>query len=569
MPAALGRRTQTGGLSPPFRRHRIQPSKRPGGTRRLAGALGAVIILSACQVSLPAGQIVPVRGGSVSEALVGSAGSLNPLFELEDNARDIDSLIYQGLTTVDANQDVVPVLAKSWTLSDDRLNYTFEIRPGVKWADGEPFTVADVMFTYQTLQAPDYTQPGNQFWREIQVQKVSDTAVKFSLKAPSASFPEALRQGIIPKHAFDGVPVATMASDPHSGPKAIGTGPFRVGSISRDRKLVTLDRNPHATPQPYLDHLKFLSYPSLGDAVDAASRGEADAVGALQPPQIGALAKRPDLSVLEVKTFSFAAALFNLSPDLSAYFNPPAVRQALNQAIDRRKIIHDVLEGRAEPDVGPIPPTDWAYSHAVEDRFPYDPKAAAASLAQAGWTQPLAGSLLQRSGNQFSVSLVTADAFPYRQVAESISAQLRPLGVEIKVQPVPASVLVGRYLVGKEYQMALAAFDSGSDPDQYSLWHSGAAAGSLNFASPLTPKQALIDKDLEDGRAVTDKKARAPVYADFQDLMADAAPAIFLFEPHYAYIVQKRVHGVRTNPVIQPVDRFQYVTEWYVNAKGG
>jgi peptide/nickel transport system substrate-binding protein len=543
-------------------------------TARLVASLAVLLAvlpgMMSCQVSLPMAKVVPAEGGSVVEALYGGfPGPLNALYEAEDNARDIDSLIYEGLTTVQADQSVVPLLAKSWSVSEDRLSYTFELRQDVRWADGQRFDADDVMFTFGVLQSPDYGQATMQFWKEIQVDRLGDHRVRFGLKAPSASFPLALRQGIVARHLFAGVPVKAASADPHSGPKALGTGPFKVGSVSRDRRTVTLDRNPYfKRPRPYLDHVSFKTYPTLGDAVDAVSRGEADAVGALQPPQLGSLARRQDLGIRHLKTFSFSAVLFNLTPELSVYFNPPAVRQALGQAIDRRKIVAAVLEGRADPAPGPIPPTDWAYSSEAANKYPYDREAAARTLEQAGWKMNPQTGLRSREGRDFSVSLVTADAYPYRQVAQAVSEQLRQVGVEAKVQPVPASVLVGKYILGRSYQMALVAFDNGPDPDQYSLWHSGAPKDSLNFAGPLVPRQALIDKDLEDGRAAIDRKARAAAYRDFQDLLQDAAPATFLFEPHYAYVVSNRVRGLRTNPVIEPVDRFQHVAEWYVSTKG-
>ncbi|HSR23689.1 MAG TPA: ABC transporter substrate-binding protein, partial [Candidatus Eisenbacteria bacterium] len=352
--------------------------------------------------------------------------------------------------------------------------------------------------------------------------------------------------------------------------RAVGTGPFRVGSISSDRHTVTLDRNPYAKPQPNLDHFVFRSYPSLADAVDAVSRGEADTVGDLLPPGISTLARRQDLNVLQIRTFNFAAVLFNLTPDLWVYFNPPAVRQALNQAVDRQRIVRDVLEGHADAASGPIPPTDWAYSKQAADRYRYDPAQAAQTLQAAGWTMNLQTGVLSRNGRDFQVHLVTADAPPYKPVAESVRDQLRLIGVQVVIDPVPASVLVSKYLVGKQYQLALADFENGPDPDQSSLWHSGALADSLNFTSAdRLPKQALIDKDLEDGVAKTDLAARRTAYADFQDLMADAAPAIFLFEPHYTYVVSRRVRGVHTNPVIEPIDRFEYVADWYATTQNG
>jgi peptide/nickel transport system substrate-binding protein len=519
---------------------------------------------------VPLAPVGPVPGGQVVEAVAGTAGPLNPLFEQGVNEKEIDSLVYQGLTTINAKQQVIGLLARSWTVSDNGLSYAFDLRRDVRWADGAPFNADDVMFTFESLQSPDYQQPTQQYWKDVRVEKASDRQVRFTLKAPSAAFPLALRQGILPKHLFQKVAIADMTRSPRSGARAIGTGPFKVGAISADHHAVTLDRNPYANPKPYLDHFVFRSYPSLGDAVDAVSRGEADTVGDLLPQGISALAKRQDLNLMQIRTFNFAAVLFNLTPDLSVYFNPPAVRQALNQAVDRAKIVRTVLDGRADAAAGPIPPTDWAYSKQVADKYRYDPAQATQTLTQAGWTMNLQSGVLNKAGRDFQVRLVTADAYPYRPVAEAVRDQLRLVGVQVEIDPVPASVLVSKYLVGKQYQLALADFENGPDPDQSSLWHSGAIADSLNFTSAdRLPKQALIDKDLEDGVAKTDQASRRPSYADFQDLMVDAAPAIFLFEPHYTYVVSRRVRGVHTNPVVEPIDRFEYVTDWYATTQDG
>ena len=511
----------------------------------------------------------PQKGGAVVEAVVGEAQTLNPLFANEDNARDIDSLVYQGLVTVDAGQTPVPLLAQSMSVSDDRTTYTFRIRPDVQWADGQPFTVDDVLFTFHLLQDQAYVGPQGTFWRDVKVELAGIDEVRFVLKAPSASFPFALRLGIVPQHIFKDVAQPGMAQDPHSWAKAFGTGPFLVQSISENRKSVTLARNQHARPAPNLDRVEFHSYPTLADAVDAVSRGEADAVGALQPPQLGTLARRPDLQVNELRTFSFAAALFNVSQEMSVYFNPPAVRQALVQAVDRRAVL-GVLDGRADMSPGPIPPTDWAYDREAAGKYPYDVGVAKKTLDSAEWVVPSGGAVIrQRGGKDFSISLVTADSYPYVQVADLLVKEFAAVGVELTVDVVPSTVLVSRYLVGKKYQMALVAFDNGPDPDQFGLWDSANSGDPLNFSSPLLPRQALIDKDLEDGRSTTERKLRKAAYADFQDLMSDAAPGIFLYEPHYAYIVSKRVHGVRTNPVVEPVDRFQYVADWWVDVKRG
>ena len=184
------------------------------------------------------------------------------------------------------------------------------------------------------------------------------------------------------------------------------------------------------------------------------------------------------------------------------------------------------------------------------------------SRAAAGVRWPGQGLYRSQVGVDFIVELVAADAYPYREVAHLLQRQLGAVGVGVKVNLVPAGQLVTRYLGARSYQMALANLDNGPDPDQFAFWHSSEKAYPLNFSQ--LPRQSFIDKDLEDGRAAVDPKDRIAAYYDLQDLLVDAAPALFLYEPHYQYAVSRRVGGVHTNPVIDAVDRFQYVTDWFV-----
>lgn len=508
----------------------------------------------------------PARGGTAVEALVGGASVLNPLFETVDSTRDVDSVIYQGLTGVDSQQNIVGVLATDWTVSQDHLTYTFNIRAGVKWADGQPFTADDVLFTYHVLQDLEYTQPGADFWRQVGIAPGGPDQVVFTLKAPSASFPLALRMGIIAKHVFGGMAPAQIAASPFSGVRAFGTGPFKVAAVSQ--LAINLDRNPYADPQPYLDHLILRTYPPSDpqSAIRAVGQGVADLVGGLQPLEVEALQGRTDVSVLDSRLFNVSFVSFNADGPGKDFFSDPKVRLALVQAVDRQRIVTEVLSGRADPNPSPIPVGAWAYSAAAAALHPFDQLAASQALEKAGWVTQAGAKLRSKGTLQFKVELVAPDSYPNRQVADAIARQLLDVGVEVHVNAVPASQLVQKYLLGRNYQMALASFDVGPDPDQYSMWHSGADSGSLNFAYPRG--WGLIDSDLENGRAAVDPQARLAAYIDFQMLMSDAAPAIFLYSARYDYAVSQRVHGVRMNKVIEPADRFQYVTQWYVNTSG-
>jgi peptide/nickel transport system substrate-binding protein len=267
---------------------------------------------------------------------------------------------------------------------------------------------------------------------------------------------------------------------------------------------------------------------------------------------------------MDVRTYTNAFVTMNADGDGKAFFGDVKVRKALVQAVNRQAVISDVLGGRAEVDPTPIPTGDWAFADSGARKYPYDQTASARALDAAGWT---IGSGQQfrtnKSGLTFQVNLVVSDTFPNREIADSVARQLAQIGVGVKVKAVPPSDLIQNYLLTHSYQMALVVFDVGPDPDLYSLWHSGADPGSLNFA--YTHGWGLIDKDLEDGRAAVEQPERLAAYSDFQVLIADQAPAIFLYSAHYDYAVSTRVRGVRLNRVIEPEDRFQYIAEWYVN----
>jgi peptide/nickel transport system substrate-binding protein len=537
-----------------------------GRGRRLAGVAALLLsVLVACQpvATVPK----PARGGTAVEALVGPAGPLNPLFETNDTTRDVDSVIYQGLTTVDANQNVIGLLASDWAISPDHLTYSFKMRAGVKWADGQPFGADDVLFTFHVLQDLEYLQPGAEFWREVGVAAAGTDQVVFTLRSPSASFPLALRIGIIAKHLFAGLAPAQIAASPNSGIRAFGTGPFRVAAI--DASAVTLDRNQYANPQPYLDHLVMRTYGNPQEALLSVEHGTTDLVGGLDPNEVAALqgTQGANVTVQDARTYTNAFIALNSEGSGKPFFSDVKVRQALVRAVDRQRLISEVLGGRGDADPTPIPRDDWAFSASAANKYPLDQLAASKALDAAGWTLPSGSQVRSKDGQPFQVTLVVADSYPNRQIAEAVVTQLSGIGVRVVVKPVGATDLVENYLLGRKYQMALVVFDVSPDPDLYSLWHSGADTGSLNFA--YTHGWGLIDKDLEDGRATVDPPARLAAYSDFQALIADQAPAIFLYSAHYDYAVASRVRGVRLNRVIEPEDRFQYVTEWYVNTGAG
>ncbi|MFZ0216892.1 MAG: ABC transporter substrate-binding protein [Candidatus Dormiibacterota bacterium] len=511
---------------------------------------------------------MPASGGSLTEAVVGPIGTLNPVAATTPNAQDVDALVYQGLTTIDGEQRPVPQLAKSWSVSSNGLVYTVQLREGIRWADGAPFTASDVLFTYRSLQNRTAAAAMAPTWRDTTVVQIGQHEVRFTLKAPSASFPLALRQPIIPAHVFSTISEEAMASDPHSNALAFGTGPFRVASISKDRRTVTLRRNADATPRPYLDSFAFHAYATLADGLAAVGSGSADSLGALQPPDLAPLRQSQNVVVRETGSFTDLGLYFGLTDQNAPVLGSLPVRRAFERAIDREAIIQQVLGSHATEALGPIPPASWAYAPraAAGAGGGYDPGAAKAALDAAGWKVDPATGLRTMQGRPLTLTLLVTSVYPQLQIATAIVGQLRKIGIDVQVDAVPTATLVSR-LVANQYQLALVAIDSGADPDEYATWHSDPAPGTLNFASSYLPRQALMDKDLEDGRAAPTRAARAPIYRDFQSLVAQSVPAVFLCSERYDYVTSRRVGGIQLAPAVDPADRLQGVAGWYVNTK--
>jgi len=527
------------------------------------------LLATACQ---PAPSRVPLatasgsppavtEGGTFTEAVAGIAGYLNPLFADEDNAREIDALVYQGLTQVGPDQQVQPLLAREIRLSADRLTYSILLRTDVRWADGLPFTAEDVRFTFSVLQDPGYTLPEAANWKGVVVKKVADDQVDFTLKSPSAGFLNSLRVGIIPQHLFPG-DVATIPSSPYSGAKAIGTGPFMVDSISGDRSVVTLRRNPYAAPAPHLDRFVFKGYSSLQDAVAAVAGGVADAVGGVLSAGEAKLLDRTDISIHDMPTFSFTSVFLDLDPK-RPYFSNPTVRRALSQAIDRKALVRDVLRGAGDPQATSLPPSEWAYSAAAGERVQYDPGAAERALDGAGWTVSAQDLYRSQGGVDFIVELVVADAYPYRDVARVLQRQLATVGVGVRVNIVPAGQLV--------HQVPRSAHlpDGAGQPRQrarpgpiqlLALEREGVPAQLLRPAQPVVHRQGPRGRPGGGRDEGPDRRLRR----GSRTCSSTRRRRCSSYSPHYQYAVNRRVGGVHANPVIDAVDRFQYVTDWFV-----
>jgi len=507
----------------------------------------------------------PPSGGRYTEGIAGKPQRVNPLFaSMNDVDRDIASLVFSGLSRLGLGGEVLPDLAQGWQVSPDGLTFTFNLRRGVTWQDGQPFTAADVIFTYSLLADPQF--PGDNelgdFWQQVQCQEVNPFAVRCQLPAPFAPFLSFTTIGILPKHKLEGVSAKDLFdSSFNSAP--IGTGPFRLVSLTASHALLQRNPNHHLSrPNPLApQEIELRFYPEEQQAMAALHRGEIQ--GLLLSPTVSRealtdLTDRQDLSLYPISRTAYTILYLN---DRSDLFSDPKVRRALAHTIDRDAIIGELLEGLAVRADSPITPGTWAYDPDLEP-IPFNRDSARQLLEEAGWQLVDGRSPRKKGETGFRFSLLT-DADPLRTaIAQEVADQLREVGIEVTVEPHNASDLVQNFLIPRQYQAAVFGWDPGYDPDPYPAWHSSQAGQEGRNLANYVSEQ--VDKILEDARKTTDLNERQALYYTFQRVFLQDLPSLPLYYPISNYFVHESVRGIALGTLFDSSLRFANIHEWTI-----
>jgi peptide/nickel transport system substrate-binding protein len=519
---------------------------------------------------------------------VGQIRKLNPLFSGTNPVdRDITSLIYEGLTTINQYGEVVPDLASGWVVGADGLDYIFALRKDVLWQDGIPFTSADVAYTFRTIRDSDF--PGDpalrDFWRTVEIRVIDDYTIRFRLVQPLASFPEKLRQGIVPLHALDGAPIETLDQHPFNL-SPIGTGAYQIESLfSEDGQIsgISLRVAPNYRLRPEggmgyaIDRIVFRTYPSHQAVVEAYQRGEINSLGSLPIAQI-----REYRDILNQGLASHTAIapgvgviLYNWRRDDLAYLRDQRMRIALGRAVDRHQAVTKTMAGRAIPADSPILPTSWAYNPTAlypepnldEARRlleqvsfePYQPEATESADATPETPPP---AVEQRR----NLSLLVLDDPNLSALAQAVADGWEQLGLTVDVAAVDYASLVERLQSG-DFDAALVefSFEPDADPDQFTLWHFNQYQLGLNFGGL---NDSYISNVLYEARINPSGLNRKQYYDDFQQAFTSRAPALVLYYPLFIYATDSRLQGIQLDFISTPADRFRTIQDWYFAAEG-
>jgi len=519
------------------------------------GALGAPVAIGG-----RVGTAVVAPSGVYREATVGTPTMLNPLLAQARIDRDLSALLFNGLTRTDAAGNIQPDLATSWKVEQDGQRYTFTLRDGVTWHDGQPFGARDVLFTIRTVQDAAFTGDAGlaDFWRSVSVETPDERTVVCTLPKPYAPFLAYTNLGILPQHLLAAVRPGDLASASFNL-QPVGTGPFAFGALDTTTVEVALKRfDGYYGQKAQLQGLRFRSYGGASAAIGALGRGEIDGIGYLPPASLGEVSGvANEVNVYGPSVSGYTALFFNLK---GPQFAEREVRQALALAVNRDELVRDGLKGWGTAGASPILPNSWAYA---KQDWPNDPARAAQVLDAAGWKVGADGTRA-KGGQALAFTLLT-DSDPLRTaVATILARQFGAIGVKVTVSAKGADELAGA-LAARRYDAALSGWEGlAADPDPYSGWHSSQADTGYNFANWAN---ADADKALEDGRLTTDPAKRRAAYEGFQRLFASEVPSLILYYPQYHFAVSKRVSGPNADPLDTPSDRFRTIAGWQIAAR--
>jgi peptide/nickel transport system substrate-binding protein len=515
-------------------------------------------------------EIGPAVGGEIVEAVVGTPRSLNPILSVSNDVdNDLTRLLFSRLFTVDGAGRVVPDLVEEYGISEDQKTYTFTMRGNARWHDGEPLTADDVIFTLALIQDPAWKSPLQPLLKDVKFEKTGDRTVALTLAEPYAQFLSRLNFGILPRHVWKDVQPQD-AGMVEAGLKPVGSGPFKFSDMRRDKRgfvlSYTVERNAdYYKEAPYVEKLSFHFYQDYATALEALRKRQAHSMSFVPRDMRADLVGLSHVVPVSLELPQATAVFFNARNNDT--LQEKDVRRALSMAIDKVRILFDVLGGDGHPLDRPALPGMSATS--VEP-VPYRIDEAGALLDELGWKIDPEDGLRKKDVDKdaktdpktLAVTLTTVDQPENLNVASIIRNGWSSLGVEATVNAVPASEIHRTVIKPREYEALLYGQLMGTDPDLYPFWHSSQVQDpGLNLAM-FADKDA--DAALEEARRTADPDARKDAYRRFLAILAEEVPAAFLYSPSYTYPMPAELRGFSGTRVASPSDRFSTVTSWYL-----
>ena len=534
--------------------------------------ISAILILESINKSLMVS--APLYGGSISEAVIGAPRFINPILAYSPADLDMVSLIYSGLMRKNPDGALSPDLAEKYEMSKDGLVYTFTLKDKIYFQDGKPVTADDIIFTINEIKDPIIKSPRKVDWDGVTVAKINDKTIEFSLKKPYPSFLENLTLGIMPKFLWDNSAIELNSANI----SPIGSGPYFIKNVAKEPSGVINSYELESFKkfilgEPYIKKVSLNFYSNEDDLIRALEDGSVDQISSITPLNADILKKRN--YQIESSALPRVFGLF-FNQNKNILFTDKIITKAIDQAIDKDKIVREVLLGYGNAIDKPIPPNMIAYQ-----KLPVKNNSSREvilqniqnSLIKDGWSKGGDGFLQKTTTEkkkkkitkilEFSIS--TGNAEELVKTAEIIKQDLFKIGIKVNIKTFKIGNLNQSVIRPRDYDALLFGQIINHESDLFAFWHSTQRKDpGLNVAMYTNAK---VDKILEDASVTIDEQMRIKKYAQFEDEIKKDMPAVFLYSPNFIYTVLKNLKGFSVGRITSPADRFSNIHLWYTETE--
>jgi peptide/nickel transport system substrate-binding protein len=485
-------------------------------------------------------------GGKVILTSFSDAVRLTPLTTADAPSNRIQGMIYDGLLNVNQKGDAIPGLATKWTYDAKSMTYTFDLRKGVKWHDGKPFTADDVVFSYNMYMNPKSINSYISDFKTIgSVTKINSHKVQIKLKAKDALIvPNIFPTSIIPKHQFPkGVEDYNNNNKIHRNP--IGTGPFKFKEWKTDERIVVVANKDYWNGRPYMDEVITRILPDANVEAINLIKGDVNWIESLTPATIAQVAKDKDLKITKWDYGQFDFIGFNVQ---EAPFNDKNVRIALTHGLDRQAIVDKLMLGKAYLASGPFHPNIPQYNKSVKP-LAFDQKKAAQILDQAGWKE--SGGVRSKNGKKMEFDFYYNNGSKVREKIGLLAQQnWAKIGVKLNIRSLEWSIFLDKYAAGELDTYALGWGGYDGNVEHKGFFHSEAIP-DVAKGKPGNNRNRIadpkIDKFLDDYLKEEDRSKRIKIYQDMHKYMAENATLIWTVHPMKNMGHDKDLKGIKTS----------------------
>lgn len=493
-------------------------------------------------LALPTGPTTPA-GVAIEDAYLVAGSprepdSLHPWQASTASALDLLDGVMDGLLRYTAGGKLRPALAEGFSIDEDGLTYTFRLRQGVRFHNGEPFRGQDFIAAWELSRDQEFDALSTLGWQKVASVDLPDReTLVVATTEPYAPFLSTVATTYLcPRSALaEGLDAfrEQFATAP------IGTGPFRVTGWQAGDAIELERWNDYWGEAALLGGIEYRIFPDADRLLEALQDGAIDVAGgagAIPPARVDDALAIPDLTVFEHDTMNWQ----HVDLKQMSFLRETAVRQALDFATPREAIVDELLAGRATPAFADQSPVSWAYSDALNARR-FNPDRAASLLDEAGLL-PGDDGVRARDGNRLEIDLwgVEGDEQALAML-EMIAAEWNAIGVSTLVQSAPPAALWGPlgYQFSDRMTGCLYTWTNANDPDDLFYWHSsqiptspGAPGGNLPAFFYPYAFQEEIDALTVEAALELDLAERKLLYEEIQALLAREVPVLFLYWEH-------------------------------------